>query len=207
MTTGAVKVIRRAEEELRAQAQRALAEGRYVEVAAIARMADGLAQLAALNGADPASNPPGLTDSVRDAVPGTREPIQPAIPPGKTARGNRKAFPRFEREEDKLVKIAWSKKDRAEYEHKAPRQVVNLLIDSIKGRKGLGARFIADDIFPMKDQKTKKEVPSYQAYLALLWLVHEGVITKYGREGYALKPTAATPEHVSELWEALPSRN
>jgi hypothetical protein len=121
-------------------------------------------------------------------------------------RVRRKAFPRFEREEDKLVKIAWSKRDRKEYEHKAPRSVADLLLDHIKGRKGVGVRFVADDVFPMKDLK-KREIPSYQAYLALAWLVHEGVITKFGREGYSLKPSSANSARLTELWEALPGRD
>ena len=105
------------------------------------------------------------------------------------------------------MKIAWSKKDRSEYEHKAPRRVADLLVAAIRSRKGEGAKFQAPEVLPLVEPRTRREIPSYQSYLALAWLRHEGVVAKYGRDGYALKPTAATPEHLTELWEALPSRD
>lgn len=198
----ALQILSKAEAELRSVIERALAEGSYSDVATIARIADGLAQLSAAEPVDEGQPTPRAERS-RPAVPPAPSPAQPTV-----SRGSRTArtFPRFEREGDKLVKIAWSKKDRAEYEHKAPRRIVDLLLESIRSRKGEGAKFDAPDVLPLKDSKTRREVPSYQSYLALAWLRHEGVITKYGRDGYALKPTAATPDHLSELWEALPSR-
>jgi hypothetical protein len=194
------KILTATEGSLRELIERALSEQQYTDVAQIARIADAIARLRsadetsegwpsviAWNGAVSNGNPPGLRAFSRRV---------------RTA----KKFPRFEREGDKLVKIAWSKKDRAEYEHKAPRRIVDLLIESIRTRKGEGARFAAPDVLPLKDSKSRREFPSYQSYLALGWLRYEGVITKYGRDGYALKPTTATAQHLSELWEALPSR-
>lgn len=203
----AVKILQRAESELRSLIEKALADGRYGDVASIARLADRLAQMVSPNGSAEIGN--NSVDSSDLNESSAREEFETSPRPGTklSKRAARKLFPRFEREADRLVKIAWSKREREEYEHKAPREIVDLLIDYIKGRKGLGARFVATDIFPMKHPKTKHEVSSYQAYLALAWLVHEGVITKYGREGYSLKPTAATPEHIAQLWEALPSRD
>lgn len=198
----ALQILSKAEGELRSVIERALAEGSYSDVATIARIADGLAQLSAAEPVDEGQSAPRAERS-RPAVQPAPSPAQPPVSRGgRTAR----TFPRFERESDKLVKIAWSKKDRAEYEHKAPRRIVDLLLESIRSRKGEGAKFDAPDVLPLKDSRTRREVPSYQSYLALAWLRHEGVITKYGRDGYALKPTAATPDHLSELWEALPSR-
>lgn len=201
----AVVIIKRAEEELRAHVQRALDEGRYADVAALARLADGLAQLATAEGL---ANGPAVR-TPREASPRVsnqqveRRAVQA---PTRSARGA-KAFPRFEREADKLVKIAWSKKDRSEYEHKAPLRVVNLLIDAIRSKKGEGSKFTTPDVLPLIDSKSRGEIPSYQSYLALGWLRHEGVIVKYGRDTYSLKPTAATAAHLKELWEALPSRD
>lgn len=198
-----LEILARAEAELRNQIERALSEGRYTEVAALARIADGLAQLATIEGEN--ANRRVEVHSERSTLPVSQAP--PLTLPSHLRRTRvTRTFPRFEREADKIVKIAWSKKDRAEYEHKAGRQVVDLLVDAIKSAKGEGARFDAPDILPLKDPKTRREVPSYQSYLALAWLRHEGVIVKYGRDGYALKPSAATSEHLSELWEALPSR-
>jgi hypothetical protein len=101
------------------------------------------------------------------------------------------------------VKVAWSKKDRAEYEHRAPRRIVSVLLDAIRHKKGEGAVFESQDILPLMD--AGREVPSYQAYLAMAWLREEGIIAKNGRNGYILKPSTATMERIDELWRTLPS--
>ncbi len=197
----AYEILTKTQADLRQLIQQALGEGRYRDVAEIARIADGVGRLVAgdqaitAGGDSPKSpTPPQLASSPASDAPQRR---------GRSAR----AFPRFERHGDKLVKIAWSKKDRAEYEHKSPRQVVDMLIEAIRSRRGDGAKFEAPDVLPLRESKTRREIPSYQSYLALAWLRHEGVIAKHGRDGYSLKPTAATPEHLTELWEALPSRD
>lgn len=198
LSAAVLRILSNAQLELRSLLEEALADSRYTDVAAIARVADGMAQLGASSG-----SPTGESTISASLTPESRPS---AASPSRHTRPSR-TFPRFEREGDKLVKIAWSKKDRAEYEHKAPRSVIDLLIEAIRNRKGEGAKFEAPDILPLKDSKTRREIPSYQSYLALAWLRHEGVIAKYGRDGYALKPTAARQEHVAELWEALPSRD
>jgi predicted lipid-binding transport protein (Tim44 family) len=193
------RILSKAQAELRSLLEQALAESRYTDVAEIAKVADGLAQLVVGNSRSSSAAEPAAS----------RSPLAEAVPVShiRPARPSRRTYPRFEREADKLVKIAWSKKDRAEYEHKAPRQVADLLVEAIRNRKGEGAKFEAPEVLPLKDSKTRREIPSYQSYLTLAWLRHEGVITKYGRDGYALKPTTAQKEHIAELWEALPSRD
>lgn len=194
------RILNKAQTELRSLLEHALAESRYTEVAEIAQVADGLAQLGATS--NQASSVPEHTIAPASA-PASRTVPAAQLRPARPTR----TFPRFEREGDKLVKIAWSKKDRAEYEHKAPRQVVDLLIEAIRSQKGEGAKFEAPDVLPLTDRKSRKEIPSYQSYLALAWLRYEGVVAKHGRDGYSLKPTAATPERLTELWKALPSRD
>lgn len=198
-----LEILSRAETELRAEIERAVSEGRYADVVILARLADGIAQLMAPD-ANATSAVTSISDDPKASAP---QPAAPAPSSSPSRGGARRAFPRFEREGDKIVKIAWSKKDRAEYEHKAPRRIVDALVASIRSRKGEGARFDAPDVLPLKDSKTRRDFPSYQSYLAIAWLRHEGVIMKYGRDGYALKPTASSPEHLSQLWEALPSRD
>jgi len=206
------QILERAEADLRQLIQQALVDGRYGEVVKLARLADGISRLVAENRAgevdvEPVGSQATFASSQAKQL---SSPASETAPHSALASVQRRArsrtFPRFEREADKLVKIAWSKKDRAEYEHKAPRWVIDVLLDAIRARKGEGARFEAPDIFPLKDPQTGREIPSYQSYLALAWLRHEGVVVKYGRDGYSLKPTAATKEHLAELWEALPFR-
>lgn len=196
-----LRILGNAQAELRSLLEQALSESRYSDVAEIAQLAEALAQLGANRGKVTSEVEPTVSTSQAAALRGALAP--------HIARASRpsRSFPRFEREGDKLVKIAWSKKDRAEYEHKAPRRVVDLLIEAIRSKKGEGAKFEAPDVLPLSDRKSRKEVPSYQSYLALAWLRHEGVVAKHGRDGYSLKPTAATPARLTELWEALPSRD
>jgi hypothetical protein len=80
---------------------------------------------------------------------------------------------------------------------------VQTLIDAIKKLKGEGKKFEAADVLPLRTP-TGEEYPSYQSYLTLSWLRHVGVVTKVGREGYVLRPGAATPENVAQFWESLP---
>jgi hypothetical protein len=201
--TEAIAVLSKAQVDLRELIQKALLEGRYSDVSNIAQLADRLARLTV---ADPDDGPVAYPNALAE-VPADSDSAYPAPGTKLSKRDIKHLFPRFERENDRLVKISWSKRDRKEYQHKAPRTVVDHVIGYIKAKKGLGAKFVAADIFPMKDQRTKEEIPSYQAYLALSWLVQEGVIVKYGREGYALKPTAGSSDQISRLWEALPARD
>jgi hypothetical protein len=197
-----LRILNNAQAELRSLLEQALTESCYTDVAEIAQIAESLAQLGASGGPASSDVQPTVTVTVSEAPP----PRNAAAHTNRTGRPSR-SFPRFEREGDKLVKIAWSKKERAQYEHKAPRQVVDLLIEAIRSQKGEGAKFEAPDVLPLTDRKSRKEVPSYQSYLALAWLRNEGVVTKHGRDGYSLKPTAATTERLNELWKALPSRD
>lgn len=194
-----VEILRHAENQMRELMREALADGRYADVAQIAQTADALARLLQTESIETEPNLP-----VERLFHGAASPH-----PSKAAATPRhkRAYPRFEREADKLVKIAWSKRDRKEYEHKAPQFVIDSLITSIQNSKGVGAKFVPAEVFPLKHPKSKKEVPSYQSYLAMAWLVHEGVIVKYGRDGYVLKPTAATNDRISSLWSALPARD
>ena len=198
LSPAVLRILNKAQTELRSLLERALAESRYTEVAEIAQVAEGLAQLGATS-----SQASSIAEQAMTTAPASRAVPAAQLRPARSPR----TFPRFEREDDKLVKIAWSKKDRAEYEHKAPRQVVDLLIEAIRSQKGEGAKFEAPDVLPLTDRKSRKEVPSYQSYLALAWLRYEGVVAKHGRDGYSLKPTAATTERLNELWKALPSRD
>ena len=198
-----LRILNNAQAELRSLLEQALTQSRYTDVAEIAQIAESLAQLGASSGPASSDIEPPLTVRASEA-PAPRSST--AAHTNRTGRPSR-SFPRFEREGDKLVKIAWSKKERAQYEHKAPRQVVDLLIEAIRSQKGEGAKFEAPDVLPLTDRKSRKEVPSYQSYLALAWLRYEGVVAKHGRDGYSLKPTAATAERLNELWKALPSRD
>lgn len=191
----AAEVLQVAENELRRLIEEALRQARYQEISSLAALADAIAQLK--DGGEVADNSGGFGETKSAGA----EPPLPSAPVRRTSR----AFPRFERDGDKIVKIAWSKRNRSEYEHRAPREVADLLIDKIKKKKGEGAKFEAGEVLPLKD-KESREIPSYQAYLALAWLRFEGLVVKHGREQYSLKPGLATREKIDQLITALPQK-
>jgi len=164
----------------------------YQQVGLIAGFAEQISKL--MNGSDTRKRAVSLDNS----------PVAPIGTTTTRIRPGSRALPRFERDGDRLVKVAWSKKERAEYEHRAPRQIVFVLLDAIRHKKGEGAVFEAQDILPLIDDG--REVPSYQAYLAMAWLRDEGVVTKNSRSGYTLNSSRATSQHIDKLWKALPAR-
>lgn len=111
-------------------------------------------------------------------------------------------YPQYFREADRLVKRAWSKKEKQPYEHKAPREIVGLLLKAIQEHKGHRQPFEVADILPLH-RSNGEEYPSYQSYLALGWLRHAGAVTK-GRNGYSLQ-AGWDQQRVNELWDRLPS--
>lgn len=111
-------------------------------------------------------------------------------------------YPQFYRHGDRLVKRAWSKKERQPYEHKAPREIVEVLLGAIRKYGGDQQPFEAGDIMPLVDSNGN-EYPSYQAYLVLGWLRSVGAIAK-GRTGYLLKREWTT-ERVAHSWDSLTS--
>jgi hypothetical protein len=113
-------------------------------------------------------------------------------------------YPKFYREGEYLVKVAWSKKDRGEYQHKAPRRVAELLAAAIGKRSGNGRLFTSEDIFPLKDPHGGGDVPSYQAYAALAWLKQSGLVQPHGRRGYTVQNNSRLAELLSVAWQNLP---
>jgi hypothetical protein len=203
-------VLRNAEQELRSIITEAVAAEDYKEVVTIARIAEAIANLAR-HTAPPAPEAapvigkligPDWPDSIRATADEQIGMLQ-AVRGGKPRR---ESYPRFLRDGDRLVKIAWSKKERAPYEHRAPKEIVQRLIEAIRKKKGEGKKFQAADVLPIKNA-VSEEYPSYQSYLALYWLREVGVVTRIGREGYMLRPNAATQQRLDGLWDALPVVN
>jgi len=202
----AVEALRESEQKLRADLQALLTEAvvaeAYADIATIARIANALSDLRQQ-----------LLSEIGD---GEQELTQPATnSPGGDRRSlaeeqrlrfrdpRREHYPQFLRDGDRLVKVAWSKKERGPYEHRAPRAVIQALVQAIQKNSGEGKLFQAAGVMPLKNAMREK-FPSYQSYLALSWLREVGVISKRGREGYMLKRRAASAEKLARLWAELP---
>jgi hypothetical protein len=125
---------------------------------------------------------------------------------GKRAASRPSEYPKFLRDGENLVKIGWSKKDRSPYEHRAPKRVLDLLVDSLLGAGRDGRRFTTEDILPLHEPEEGAEVPSYQAYLCLAWLRSEKKIEQHGRQGYSLPDPEDLPALVGKCWDGMRRR-
>lgn len=118
----------------------------------------------------------------------------------------KKAYPKFFRQKNDLVKVGWSKSRGGEYWHKAPKKVVDLLVKGLQDNAANEDLFTANDIFPVLAPGSM-EIPGYQLYLCLAWLRQEGFVTQVGRQGYRLIKNEQLVESVENKWRHLPSRD
>jgi hypothetical protein len=119
------------------------------------------------------------------------------------AKGNE--YPKFARDGDNLVKIAWSKAEKSEYEHKSPKSVMSVLVGAL-GKVGAGGkRFAMDAVIPLAAGEDGAEVPPYQVYLCVAWLRQIGAVVQHGRQGYSLRGGDLAAA-VEKGWGELASR-
>jgi hypothetical protein len=195
-------VLSTAESSLLQLMESALREQRYGDVAEIAGLADGIARL--LQGR-PLEQPP-LHPS---PIPFTMSmPVSSGTPaPKSTAKSPKSQYPRFERDDDKLVKIGWSKKNKATYEHRAPHEAVIAFARHLSRNVTEGKVFAVEDLLPVPDVANGGEIPAYQVYLTLAWLQHVGAVAKKGRDGYVLRRGGLGNGTLDSFWASLPTRS
>ncbi len=115
-------------------------------------------------------------------------------------------YPRFLRRGDELVKVGWSKSDRKEYHHRAPRRTLDALIAAIKRVGSDGSGFTSDNLNPLKDSETGGVFPTYQVFVALAWLRNLGLVKQHGRKGgYTLITERPFDATVANTWPELPA--
>jgi hypothetical protein len=106
------------------------------------------------------------------------------------SRGSKKhTYPQFHWEDDgqTLVKTGWSRKKRKEYRHRAPKKVLDQVQKKLE-KLGAGDKlFTMEDVLPIMDPDTDKEISSYQIYLYVAYLQQQGKITRT-RDGLKLQP-------------------
>lgn len=123
----------------------------------------------------------------------------------KPSRVRKGDYPRFIREGDTLIKIGWSKSEKAEYEHKSPKKVLDHIVPAISKVGAGGKRFAMDKVLPLKDPEGG-EIPDYQAYLCLAWLRVAGAVVQHGRQGYSVSKGAPLAAAVDSAWLKLTHR-
>lgn len=112
-------------------------------------------------------------------------------------------YPRFFRDGNRLVKVAWSKTDKREYEHRCPKDVVSSLVSSVLSVGAKGDRFAMDRLLPITDPTDGSELPTYQAYVALAWLRSVGLLEQHGRQGYSIRKGISLASKVEDAWNQL----
>lgn len=200
----ATELIETAHKAIRALMKEALRAERYQELAAVAPVADDLAALIRRHqgGTLKVSSRTGSGD----VEPHDRFLVQKSTRASLPAAARGDDYPRFEREGDKLVKIGWSKKDRREYEHRAPRDAVFGLAERLSTTVKPGSVFTMDAEMPFRDA-SGAEMPSYQAYLALAWLREIGMVEQRGKDGYSLTNGHLDLSSVGMAWDAVRIRH
>ncbi len=215
--TDALEVLSEAEASLRGMIEQALAEHRYGDVAAIAKIVDELVELIDSTektlGGEPSPTepvvasrprPPTVAHSRKRAKKSIATSPKPTLPTRQSVR-SRREYPYFEQDSDKLIKVGWSKKDRRVYEHRAPRNAVFLFSKQVASKTAGNKVFTMDDILPLTDERGG-EFPSYQAYLALAWLRSVGAIDRRGKDGYIVSDGTLNPKRIEHLWNLVPPR-
>jgi hypothetical protein len=123
------------------------------------------------------------------------------VPPEKT----RDAYPYFFRQGDRLIRVAWSRREKKEYEHRAPYAALRGLCGAMATAGDDGRIFTTDQILPIHEDDDS-EVPSYQAYVAIAFLKQAGLIDQHGRQGYSIPKLPDFMNQVESLWKNLPEK-
>jgi hypothetical protein len=120
-----------------------------------------------------------------------------------TVKAGDNGYPRFLREGDQLVKVGWSRRLREEYQHKAPRRAVDLVVASIAKAGGNGKLIKPEQVMPVHDAADLCDVPVYQVYVTLAWLKAAGLVTAHGRSGYSIRRGQDLAGAVKSAWNKL----
>ena len=117
------------------------------------------------------------------------------------------AYPKFLREGNALLKLGWSRKRKAEYEHRAPREAVLAVAARVAEVVSTRSRFTVDDLGDVRIAQGEEPISSCQVYLWIAWFRRTGLVLQHGRRGYTL-PIAATkfPAKVKSAWGELRER-
>ena len=173
----------------------------YDQALSLIELARRIQQLTEEYARGPSSGPEALADP-NDRRRDVHLTVGRRIP--ERSRNRLGQYPTFVREGENLIKIGWSKSERAEYEHKSPKRVVTALCQTLTGAKG--KRIKMGKVLPLKDTPNGSAFSDYQAYVCLSWLKSVGLVTQHGRQGYSLPKGTELAKAVESQWANLPTR-
>jgi hypothetical protein len=200
----ATAIIEHAETDLRDLLAEAAHSGDYHTVVRIAAWARTMHDLR--NAADKAGESGGNTDHPRTRTatqPRTRGPEDRKS--GSAPRHKESEYPKFFRRKDELIRLAWSKREKKEYNHKASYAVLRALANAMKERGAGGRVFSTDELLPLRSEADGSDVPNYQAYVGIALLKQTGLIDQHGRKGYSIPRFEEFETAVENVWKQLPS--
>ncbi len=209
-TIPAVNILDACEQGLRQTAGTALAAGDYDSARQIIAWAENVAAMSAIARSPIHPAAPGAdAPSGADAPVGRNAGVAPASAPASLrtpkSRPPEDKYPLFLRRGDELVKVGWSKTDRKEYHHRAPKRALDALIATLKRIASGGNNFSSDDLNPLKDSPSGGVYPTYQVFVALAWLRKLGLVQQHGRKGgYTLVTERPIDTTVAAAWPQLP---
>jgi hypothetical protein len=198
-TDNALRILQECETRLRGEIAEAAGRGDYDGVRRIMMWAENVRAMVKA----------GKEDGKEDAEKGTKAPRRMGTEGADGVRGKmgtrmiQDEYPRFKREGEELVKVGWSKSDRKEYVHRAPRKALDAVVSAVKRLGERGGTFGSDEINPLKDPEGGV-FPTYQVFVALAWLRELGLVKQLGRKGgYVLARERALDGTVDGSWEEL----
>jgi hypothetical protein len=145
---------------------------------------------------------PAVSSKAGSAPPETRK--------GKPAGKNRKQgaptkkYPVFFRQSENLVKVGWSKKARREYQHQAPKRVLEKLVATVLAVSAKSPQFTIEQVLPLMSERDGVEMPGYQTYLCVAWLRDAGLLEQHGRQGYSIRQRDKFQDATEDAWNLLP---
>ena len=209
ITVEGIEILRRSEQSLRELLTRAASTGDYDALISLGEWAKEVASIIAkANEFGPprtASMAPAA-DHAKFAVSSAKHTVGGSGEVTLRSATKRGRYPVFMREGEYLVKIGWSKSEKAEYEHKAPKRVVLSLASTLSRIGGSSRRITMEKVLPITDPANGSEVPSYQAYLCLAWFRSVGLVVQHGRQGYSNVRGRDLEPGVEEFWQQLAER-
>lgn len=185
ITAKAAKLLAKCEADLRALVASAADNGDYD---AVLRITSWAKQLSAMSGGP-------TTPASVERTPAANVEKKTKVRP---------AYPRFARRRDQLVKFGWSKREKSEYEHKAPRKVGSALARVAAEAGKDGRIFQINALLPLSDPADGSAIPDYQVYLVIAWWRNSGLLDQHGRQGYSIPKASQLHQAVESAWTSLP---
>jgi len=188
-----VQALKHCEKQLRQELSNAAQAGDYAAILVMSQWAQIVAGLAA-EAADVGSGDLPVADS-------TARPAPTAVV-RRLVRSNKATYPRFMRTHDVLVKVGWSKKSKAEYEHKAPLALARELANAAAQLGADGKVFSIEEL--ASTWAGEESSPSYQHYVIVAWWRSAGLIDQHGRQGYSVPKPASFIADAEQRLDTLP---